>query len=322
MAAPARGFGAWLMLGFALSLASPVHAELPSSEANAELRRSRAKVEYERGSELYEAGRFQEAVQAFMAADRLAPSAPLSFNIARTYERAGDVSGALRWYRDYLRRSPNAKNAGEVRDRVAQLARRLAQTGVQQLSVLTMPPGALVVVDGRAIGTTPFTGDLPLGKHRVLVSLEGYRDASREITLEAATPDELSETLEQKITAQAAAPPRSDSSVREGDRRFGALPWVLSGAGVASLGGALGFELARRQDERRARDAEVQLEAKSQSDAMRRDQTVARVLGGLGGALLLSGGVLLLLNEREPRAPRLALGCTVSGCTATARGSF
>src|SRR5689334_8589288 len=102
------------LLSLSFTLTPPAFAEAPSSEAKVEARRDAAKVKFERGSELYEAGQYQKAVQAFMEADALAPSAPLSFNIARAYERLDDPSGALRWYRDYLRRSPRAPNASEV----------------------------------------------------------------------------------------------------------------------------------------------------------------------------------------------------------------
>ena len=75
-----------------------------------EQRRSLAKSKYQQGAEAYAAGHFKDAVDLFLAADQLANSATLSFNIARAYEKLHDDAGALRWYRDYLRRSPNANH--------------------------------------------------------------------------------------------------------------------------------------------------------------------------------------------------------------------
>jgi tetratricopeptide (TPR) repeat protein len=106
-------------------------AETPSSEAEVESRRERAKLEFKRGSELFGAGQYQKAVTAFMAADRLAPSAALSFNIALAYEKLTDTSGALRWYRDYLRRSPRAPNAPTVQARINELSSKLSHSGLQ-----------------------------------------------------------------------------------------------------------------------------------------------------------------------------------------------
>jgi len=43
------------------------------------------------------------------------------------------------------------------------------------LQVVTEPPGAGVAIDGKAAGTTPFSGSFKPGRHRIVVSLEGFR---------------------------------------------------------------------------------------------------------------------------------------------------
>jgi len=65
-------------------------ADAPSEEAAMEQRRAEAKSKYQEGAAAYSAGRFKDAVDLFLSADRLAPSAPLSFNIARAYEKLAD----------------------------------------------------------------------------------------------------------------------------------------------------------------------------------------------------------------------------------------
>src|SRR6185436_18266878 len=108
----------WLTLVSPLLVLSPSVAraeDAPSDEVQTEERRNSVKVKFQEGAQAYEQGRYKDAVDAFLAADRLAPSAPLSFNVARAYQKLGDGSSALRWYRDYLRRNPNAQNADSVR---------------------------------------------------------------------------------------------------------------------------------------------------------------------------------------------------------------
>jgi tetratricopeptide (TPR) repeat protein len=322
----------WL-LTLALSLSAGLNvgaaqAETASTEAMVEARRSDAKQRYQRGVEQYRAGRYAEAVAAFLEADRLAPSPALSFNIARAYERLDDTSGALRWYRDYLRRNPNAKNAAGVKERIAALAARLAQTGLQQLSVLSTPDGATVLVDGQAVGATPFTGELAPGRHLVLIERQGYRQARHEIVLAPSTPTELNVSLEPEprraspaLAGERESAPNRDSD-RAGNRRFGVLPWFIAGTGMAGLGGAVGFELARRSEERAARGSQSQLEYKKHLDNSLDHQTRARVLVGVGGGLLVTGSVMLLFNDRAPNPTRVALACTARGCAATAKGSF
>jgi hypothetical protein len=109
----------------------------------------------------------------------------LSFNIARSYEKIGDDAGALRWYRDYLRRDPSVKNAGDVQKLVQGLEASLAKKGVQQVTVLSSPAGATVTIDDRPVGVTPFTGEFAPGQHQIGVSLRGYADSQQKVALPA-----------------------------------------------------------------------------------------------------------------------------------------
>jgi serine/threonine-protein kinase len=52
------------------------------------------------------------------------------------------------------------------------------------LTIETEPPGARVLVDGQEVGSSPLTLDtLALGEHTVTASLEGHKEASRQVTL-------------------------------------------------------------------------------------------------------------------------------------------
>jgi tetratricopeptide (TPR) repeat protein len=122
------------LVSFVAGTASPVTAaaQEKSSEALSEERKTAAKAEFEKGARLYRDERFEDAVSAFLAADQLAPSPALSFNIARAYERLNDVSSALRWYRDYLRRAPAAENAADVQAKVHALDAVLVERGLAE----------------------------------------------------------------------------------------------------------------------------------------------------------------------------------------------
>src|SRR5205814_3706725 len=119
-------------------------------------------------------GRYADAVEQFLAADRLAPSAALSYDVARAYEKLGQASLALRWYRDYLRRAHDAPDAEQVRRTVRTLQNTLRDKGVQQVTVRSTPRGATVAIDGEPVGVTPWSGDLPPGRHRATLVYEGY----------------------------------------------------------------------------------------------------------------------------------------------------
>lgn len=321
-----------IALGAALALgnAAPARADAPSAEATAETRRSEAKAKFDEGVKAYGEGRYADAVALFQSADALAPSAPLSFNVARAFERLDDASSALRWYRDYLRRSPRAGNLAEVQARVAELAAKVAERGVQQLSVLSAPDGATVLVDHQPAGVTPVTLELPPGAHHVQLRLAGYRDERVEIVLDARTPQDVVLDLKREtpsaaeVTRIPARPPARDAGTgvaSAAERPFGLAPWLLLGAGGASMAAALGFELSRRAAEDEAERA-PQVEYQDHYDAMRGRQTTARVMVGVGGALLVTGGVLLVLNTPREPSPRVALGCRGGACGLSALGTF
>lgn len=304
-------------------------AQESSTEALAEQRKAEAKAQFEKGAADYRDRRYHEAVIAFLAADRLSPSPALSFNIARAYERLDDTGGALRWYRDYLRRAPDASNAEGVQARVRALAADLVAQGLQQVTVLSTPSGAAVTVDGRDVGVTPYTGEHSIGEHDVAlkasdrperrVTVELTRGAPQDITVDLAEPPAPAREAPVAIPANEDAPARSREN---DDTRFGVAPYVVGGAGAALLVSALGFELARRSEESKAEDARSQIEFREHADSMEDHQTTSRVLLGLGSAALVTGGVLFFLNRKSEEPGPVAFGCSPSGCAATARGTF
>ena len=321
------------------STATPVAGDAPSAQAADDARRAEAKARYEDGVQAYAGGRYKDAVDLFLAADKLSPSAPLSFNIARAYEKLGDDSGALRWYRDYLRRSPNAQNATDVAAAIARYEARLAKKGVQQVTVLSTPSGATVSVDEATLGITPGTFDLPPGHHRLTLLLRGYEDASTEFELapdraqdvvlalsRSATPAEPNGLA--AVAATPTTPPPAPPETHQAEPAHGGLgvwPWVVTGAGVVALGGALTFELLRASAEKDAKNDPTQIGYKDKLDTMESRRTTARVLAGVGGALVVTGGVMLtvdLLGGRRKERASLYLAPTAGGAVGSVRGSF
>jgi hypothetical protein len=256
----------------------------------------------------------------------------LSFNIARAYEKLGDSSGALAFYRDYLRRDPEAKNAAEVQGFIELLEERLAQKGVQQLSVRSTPKGATVAIDGEPVGVTPWTGDLPPGAHRVTLELRGYGASTREVALKADDALDLEVTLQAEPESgappepQPLTPPPALVEAAEKAPSFGVWPYVALGAGAAALGGALYFEIARQDAEDDARGEATQIGYHDAYERMQTRQTISRVLAGVGGALALTGGTLFLIElTASPKGgarSEAGLACGALGCSLSARGRF
>ena len=184
---------------------------------------------------------------------------------------------------------------------------------------------------------TPWTGDLLPGKHRVGLSLRGYTEQSLDVELAGHRSRDVSVTLaaESATPAVAVAPAAGDDRARPTrlhratNRRrasgLGIWPWVTLGAGGAALGGALVFELLRRGSESDAKAENTQIAYQEKLDQMESQKTTARILAGVGGALVITGGVLLAIDLGSSPSKgnaSLAITPTPGGAFAVANGSF
>jgi tetratricopeptide (TPR) repeat protein len=311
-------------------LAAAAQPAAPAAPSGTALEQAREK--YQRGAEAYKARRYQEAIDRFLEADRLASSPAFAFNVAVAYEDLGDRARALHWFRAYLRRAPNAKDRADIERRISRLQGELHAKGVQQVSVESVPEGAKLTVDGRPVGTTPWAGELAPGKHVAAAQLDGHREARQEFVLAPDQPMDVSLSLapdEQRPSTPAdpVAVDRAQPLEAPGVRP---LTWISLGVGALGLGGALGFELARSAAEDDANQAPTQLEALEAAETMGDRRTISRVLLGVGAAATVAGGVLLIIDltrDPQPRSAsaagvRAAFGCRPARCSATLDGAF
>jgi tetratricopeptide (TPR) repeat protein len=287
-----------------------------------------AQVQFEQGVSAYEQGRYRDAVDRFKEADRLAPSPLLSFNIAKVYERMQDPKSALSAYREYLRRLPEADNRLETSQRISELELTLQKEGVQQVTIVTTPPGATVMIDDVARGVTPWTGELEPGPHRLALRLDEHSDATRTFELPARHAIDIELMLapaEQPAPAPAPiAPAPAPAPMAEISRAPSWWTWTLFGGSAALLAGSGAFELSRRSAVDSARKNPVQIDSYNEWESMQRKQLVARVLLGSGLVVGAIGGVSLYLDLRRSAAARAKVGlaCEGDGCRVLARGSF
>jgi iron complex outermembrane receptor protein len=98
--------------------------------------RSQAKEHYINGTKAFDLGAYDDAINEYSAAYRLNAQPELLYNIAQAHRLAGHTTEAVRFYRMFLVRSPNAANRGEVEQKIAELQKLLDQ----QKRTQNMPP--------------------------------------------------------------------------------------------------------------------------------------------------------------------------------------
>jgi tetratricopeptide (TPR) repeat protein len=321
-----------------LAVPSAVAAE-PSSVANVEAEPSpsdleRAKALQAQGVVAFREGNYAAAIDAFVAADRCVPSAALSFNVAKAHDRLGDVGQSLFWYTDYLRRAPEAEDAAQTRASIAERESRLAGQGTQLLIVRTNPQGATVTLDGTHVCQSPCATVTVPGVHSLELTHEAHLPVSVRVEVALArlteahfdlvrasheglkhaplpkptAPQDVA-PLPAAVTPKATQPAAQDSTPEpslepQSGNRWTFVTLIAGGVGVVVAGG---LELVRRDAQSDVEVARVQLDKQAAIERMDQAMWGARVAGGLGGALLLTSGVLWWLDSGDAaRAPEVA----------------
>jgi tetratricopeptide (TPR) repeat protein len=324
-----------------------------------------AQAKFRAGATAYREARYKDAIDLFLAANALDPHPELIYNVGQAYEKLGDVPNALRSYRDYLRAAPDAGDRATVETSIRNLEQRLREKGLQQVSVFSTPVGATVYLDGKQVGATPWTGEIGPGRHQVVLRATGFPDNAKEFVLNGDRAMDIdiamsksdsgavvvgTATVASAAGSASAAPTaavtaKPDATAKPDDKGKGDTPspgirpltWVVLAGGVAGLAAAGGLEAARKGAEDAARNEPTQIGYKEKYDSMVTNQTAARVMTGVGAAVLAVGGVLLILDLKRgsasgpkaaiaPEPPkagaRVGVGCSGAGCWLSASGSF
>ena len=110
-------------LGF-LALATMVLCAMVPAVARAQSeseKKQQAKDHYEKATRLYDVGKYGEAISEYEEAYLLIEDAALLFNIGQAYRLWDRPEDAIRAYKNYLRRRPEANNRPDVEKKIADL---------------------------------------------------------------------------------------------------------------------------------------------------------------------------------------------------------
>jgi hypothetical protein len=222
---------------------APIGQSLKSEPEGPEAEgKARAQVIFGQGVAAYKEGRYFDAVELFLETNRIYPDSKLCFNIARAFDALGNGAGALRYYREYLRRTPGASDRTEVETSVRQLELALSQKGLQQMSVSSTPDAAVLSIDGQPIALTPWTGETWPGKHRLTVTRPGYVEGQQIVELSPLR------AMDVQIDLRPEPPPPAPVPVTEQRPEQGRGVEVLTvgtlAAGAVLLGSALAVGLS------------------------------------------------------------------------------
>jgi tetratricopeptide (TPR) repeat protein len=120
------------VLGALVALAAP------AAQAQTEAQKQEAKEHYERARKLYDVGKYNDAIEEYQKVYLLADDPNMLFNIAQCYKLSDRPDEAVRFYRNFLRRSPDAPNRALVEKLIAELEKTIEER--KKTSPTTPPP--------------------------------------------------------------------------------------------------------------------------------------------------------------------------------------
>lgn len=106
--------------------------------AQTESQKKEAKEHYEKATRLYEVEKYAEAIDEYQKVYLLVDDPNMLYNIAQAYRLWGKPDEAVRSYRNFLRRSPNAPNRADVEKKIGDLEKTIEER--RRATTTPVPP--------------------------------------------------------------------------------------------------------------------------------------------------------------------------------------
>jgi tetratricopeptide (TPR) repeat protein len=126
------------LLALAATTVTALAVEPPRPASQEE--KAKAREHYQKGLTHYDLKEYAEALSEFKDAYRLVQDPAFLFNIAQCHRKLGQNVEALDFYRNFLRRSPNAPTRPEVERRIQEVERELAAHPPPPITERPPPP--------------------------------------------------------------------------------------------------------------------------------------------------------------------------------------
>ena len=236
--------------------------------------RDSARDHYVKGTRAYELGLYDEAIAEYTAAYKIKDDPALLFNIGQAHRLAGHAAEALRFYKTYLAKVPDASNRSEVEAKMSDLAKQIEQ----QKQAAAAPSPAVPPTPSPATAS-PSPGAVP-----------------------AADPGPASPPTNPPPAAAPAPVTVAEAAPAKTGGRGMRLAGIASAAGgLALVGTGIAFGVLAKQagDELTELDRDRGIFDPATEEAGQRDQLLSRIFIGVGAAAVATGVVLYVLGTGD-----------------------
>jgi tetratricopeptide (TPR) repeat protein len=133
-----RGFRVFLP-ALALTLAL-VWASSANAAQLTQAQKDEVKLHYQRATRAYDLQKYQEAIEEYQKAYEISGDPPMLYNIGQAYRLADQPTEAVRYYRRFLQRMPNARNREDVERKIADQEKLIEERRKAAAAVAPPPP--------------------------------------------------------------------------------------------------------------------------------------------------------------------------------------
>ena len=318
----------WLGISALALIGSTSSAALAAPPAGKVEPKAAARSQADRGYELFEAGDYVEAAQAFRLAEVIFHAPTLVFAIGRAESKAGHLLEARELFKrviaEKIAASAPPEYLGAQESARGELAAVEARIAHVTITVSGAAGRAIVVslddaVVARAALEQPI--EIDPGPHRVAVDVGGAPAEKRAIT--------AAEGAHEAVSIDLAPAPKTSGGAKSAPvvapkRRDLLVPAVISlGVGAAGIGvgAALGAVTLSKTSAIRAHCADdvCPRDQQSAADSARATATISTVAFVVGGAFAATGVTLLVLR---PKALTPSIGLAIGPGFVVAQGAF
>jgi tetratricopeptide (TPR) repeat protein len=241
-----------------------------SADSSNDKARASAREHYAKGTSFFDLGRYDDAITEYSLAYEAKNEPTLLYNIAQAHRLGNHPAQALRFYKMYLTRLPDAANRAEVETKIAALEHIVEQQKAMQAAPPQHPePPARTATTHPEVPTTPTT--VPVTP--------------------AATP----------APSDVVANPHAGRGKRIAGIVIAAAVLAIIGGGIAT-----GVLAQNASDKISAENRNRQPYDEATYNAGKTDQILEGVLLGVGGAAVVTGGVLYFVGRHEGKRAQVA----------------
>jgi tetratricopeptide (TPR) repeat protein len=293
----ALGAPAILVAGTAGRLGSALAQ--PAAALTAE-QKQEMKSHYEKGQRAYDVGKYADAIDEYAKVYEIGGNPAMLFNIAQAYRLNKQPGEAVRFYKRFLQRAPNAPNKADVEQKISELEfDDKARTAAPPPPAPPTPPpvAAAPPAPPPAPPPPPAPAATPPPPPAAVAA-----PPPPPVPVTAA-PTELTPVTPPPATPP---PPAPEASSGGNGRMIAIISLMVVGASGLVLAGFEGLAASSNADTVSAQSKAGKVFDPSVETSGRRENAIAITSAIVGGAALVTGAVLLLTGSSSPATEPVA----------------